>query len=193
MWVDVRKAVDGDTLRLKDGRLVRLIGIDSPEIDHKHHLMQPLADKAMAFLANITAEKKVRLEIGVQSHDRHHRLLAYVYDTNGRLINQLIVANGFAYVLYVKPNIEKHQLLLASQRKAMAAKKGIWEKVKYRKSTFIGNQNSRRFHLSECPMAAQIHKKNIITFNSNQEAFHAGYAPCKRCLPVPKNRKLRRN
>ena len=33
LWVWVDRAVDGDTIRLRNDRLVRYAGIDAPEID----------------------------------------------------------------------------------------------------------------------------------------------------------------
>ena len=32
----VKRVIDGDTLHLTDGRKVRLVGINTPELDHEH-------------------------------------------------------------------------------------------------------------------------------------------------------------
>ena len=48
-WVRVKWVVDGDTVVLQDGRHVRYIGIDTPEIDHKNQRAEPLGYEAMAF------------------------------------------------------------------------------------------------------------------------------------------------
>ena len=45
-WVAVRQVVDGDTLRLVDGRSVRLIGINAPEIGRKGRTSEPYAEAA---------------------------------------------------------------------------------------------------------------------------------------------------
>lgn len=44
--VVVRQVVDGDTLRLVDGRSVRLIGINAPEIGRKGRTSEPYAEAA---------------------------------------------------------------------------------------------------------------------------------------------------
>ena len=44
--VRVRQVVDGDTVRLVDGRSVRLIGINTPEIGRKGRSSEPYAEAA---------------------------------------------------------------------------------------------------------------------------------------------------
>ena len=40
--VEVARVVDGDTVRLRDGRSVRLIGINAPELAHNGRTTEPL-------------------------------------------------------------------------------------------------------------------------------------------------------
>lgn len=44
--MQVRQVVDGDTLRLVDGRSVRLIGINTPEVGRKGRSSEPYAEAA---------------------------------------------------------------------------------------------------------------------------------------------------
>jgi hypothetical protein len=46
-WVRARWVADGDTIVLQDGRHVRYIGIDTPEIDHKNHRSAPMGAAAL--------------------------------------------------------------------------------------------------------------------------------------------------
>ena len=46
---------------------------------------------------------------------------------------------------------------------------------------FIGNVNSKKFHLPTC--AGLPEEKNRVVFESYAAAEDAGYAPCSRCLP----------
>lgn len=189
--VTVRKAVDGDTLRLVDGRLVRLIGIDAPEIDHDRQLMQPMADQAWSFLKKETEGRKVRLKFGSEEKDRYGRMLAYIYDPDDKLINASILEKGYAYTLYVRPNTEMHEHLLSAQQRAMDHQRGLWQHLSLQKSIFIGNRSSKRFHSPKCLFVKRIHKQNRIQFASNRDAFYHGYAPCKKCLGIRLDQKLR--
>ncbi|WP_132530889.1 thermonuclease family protein [Pseudomonas aeruginosa] len=46
--VEVARVVDGDTVRLRDGRSVRLIGINAPELAHNGRTTEPFAVMQMA-------------------------------------------------------------------------------------------------------------------------------------------------
>lgn len=181
-WVMVQKAVDGDTLRLQDGRSVRLVGIDAPEIDHENGNHQYMALEALRFVSKLTNGKRIRLEKDQSEHDSYGRILAYAFDSTGQMLNQQIVANGFAHVLYLQPDVKAHETLLGAQRQAMTNKQGKWQKFNWEQGTFAGNARSKRFHQPECPSARKIASKSKIFFETEREAFWAGYAPCRRCL-----------
>lgn len=186
-WVIVQKAVDGDTLRLRDGRSVRLVGIDAPEIDHKTHHHEPMALESWRYLRELSEGKRVRLEMDQSAHDSYGRILAYVYDTSGRMLNQQIVANGFAHVLYQPPDIKAYEILLAAQRQALEGNEGKWRNMRGEGGPFIGNPRSKRFHLLQCPSVAKTNPKHLIHIQTQRQAFWDGYAPCRRCLsPIKK-------
>lgn len=48
---------------------------------------------------------------------------------------------------------------------------------------YIGNMNSKKFHLLNCTWAEKISDKNKIYFKSRDEAIKNGYEPCKVCNP----------
>ncbi len=181
-WVMVQKAVDGDTLRLQDGRSVRLLGIDAPEIDHENGKHQYMALEAWRFVSKLTNGKRIRLEKDQSDHDSYGRILAYAFDSNGQMLNQQIVANGFAHVLYLQPDVKAHETLLGAQRQAMKNQQGKWRNFNREQGTLVGNARSKRFHQPECPSASKIASKSKIRFETEREAFWAGYAPCRRCL-----------
>ncbi|MBE6824239.1 MAG: MBL fold metallo-hydrolase [Ruminococcaceae bacterium] len=51
------------------------------------------------------------------------------------------------------------------------------------KSSYIGNSNSKKFHLSSCDGASDMKEQNKVYFNSKEEAQSNGYTPCKNCNP----------
>jgi endonuclease YncB( thermonuclease family) len=59
--VRVASMPDGDTLRLSDGRRVRLIGINTPEVAHDGRPAEPLAEEAHALLQRLVREADGRL------------------------------------------------------------------------------------------------------------------------------------
>ncbi len=83
----VRWVVDGDTVVLADGRHVRYIGIDTPEIDHAKQQAEPLAYGARSVNRQLVEGQSVRLEYDRETTDRYGRTLAYVYRGDGVFVN----------------------------------------------------------------------------------------------------------
>ena len=71
--VRVSKVVDGDTLRLQDGRRVRLIGINTPELSHYGRPVEPFAVQAQRRLQALVAANDgyVGLQVGSQAKDHY--------------------------------------------------------------------------------------------------------------------------
>jgi micrococcal nuclease len=82
-WFYVRWVNDGDTIVLKDGRRVRYIGINSPEVSHDGRKTDPYADSAKNYNKRLVFAKQVRLEFDKEKKDHYGRLLAYVYLKGG--------------------------------------------------------------------------------------------------------------
>jgi micrococcal nuclease len=189
-WYQVRWVDDGDTIVLNDGRRVRYIGINAPEVEHEDQRAEPFGNEAKRFNTSLVFQKKVRVEVDKERFDQFARLLGYVFLQDGSFVNSMILSNGYAYFLYRQPNIKYKSILLKSQRKAMSLKKGIWNHWREKNATYIGSRRSKRFHLPTCTLGKRVKPKNRVLFLKKWDAFWEGYAPAKRCLPkfeIPKN------
>ena len=189
-WHQVKWVIDGDTVVLNDGRKVRYLGINAPELAHDGHLVEPFAEEAKRFNASLVDHKEIRLEFDKERTDQYGRTLAYIFVRNGVLVNAELLSNGYAYLLYHPQNQKYNSLLLKSQRAAMSAKKGIWKDWRENPNAYPGNKQSRRFHLSTCAFGKRIKPQNRIVFQRQWDAYGEGYAPAKRCLPefkIPKD------
>ena len=94
--VTVERAVDGDTLEVSpaiDGKTdVRLIGVDSPELDSS----QPLAEEAAEFTASALEGEQVRLTLGRDPVDPYGRLLGTVSpEGQQRTHGAILLERGF--------------------------------------------------------------------------------------------------
>ncbi len=181
-WHTVKWVNDGDTIVLTDGKRVRYIGINTPEIDHHNHQAQPFGYEARAFNKKMVLNRKIRLEFDQEGHDRYGRLLAYIFLPDGTFLNENLLQMGYAYLLFKKPNLKYNQRLLKAQQDAMKAGRGLWNNWNERKRRYVGNLNSRRFHLDSCFNAEKIKRQNRIHFSTRWEAFTAGYAPAGGCI-----------
>ncbi len=127
VWV-----VDGDTIHVRVGsRLekVRYIGINAPEIPHEARWWREGGAQARAANRQLLAGQEVRLELDVVHRDAYGRLLAYTRVRRARkwvLANAEMIRQGFAQSMTIPPNVKHRGLLLALQREAREAGRGLW-------------------------------------------------------------------
>ena len=116
--IRVERISDGDTVSVMvGGRLekVRLIGIDAPEMAQR-----PWGKRAKQHLEDILAGSSwsVTIERDVVERDKYGRLLGYIRTSEGRLINEMMVRDGYAVLYTFPPNVKYVDLFTAAQREA---------------------------------------------------------------------------
>ncbi len=120
----VTKHTDGDTLWLSGIGKVRLIGMDTPEV---FGTVECFGREASAFVERtVPLGAEVRYRLGVEERDRYGRALAYVWLRDGRFLNRLLVARGYAQPLTVPPNVEYEDTFVRAARRAREAALGLW-------------------------------------------------------------------
>ena len=124
-WVEVAHVYDGDTVKLKDGRKLRFIGINTPEIGYDGEPSEPLATEARQALIDLLADnKRLALRYGAERKDRYGRLLAHVFLPDQRNVQQLLLRQGLAASVAVGRNLANIDCYLAAERQA--GKQGVW-------------------------------------------------------------------
>ncbi|OPY77341.1 MAG: SPBc2 prophage-derived endonuclease YokF precursor [Syntrophorhabdus sp. PtaU1.Bin153] len=179
----VRKVIDGDTVQLESGEIVRYIGIDAPELYVKEGGSEFFAREATRYNKKLVFLKKVKLEFDTEKKDSHGRLLAYVFVKN-TFVNAELVKLGYAKVMTRPPNTKYKDILLAQQQKAMDEERGLWqEKKRDTESLYIGNKRTYTLHRPSCSYVQRIPEKGRITFRTRVDAIKVGYTPCRYCRP----------
>lgn len=123
--VPVVKVIDGDTIRVRIGgaeEKVRLIGIDTPEVD-SHDCY---ATEATEELKRLLGHDAVRLEKERSERDRYGRLLRDIYTPDGRFVNAELVRSGHARALRITPDVAHAKELASLEADARAARRGLW-------------------------------------------------------------------
>lgn len=130
--VTVAAGDDADTLKLTDGRFLRLTGIQAPKSrpDIPGFADWPLAREAAAALNALAPPGTLlALRSGGAREDRYGRALAQAYATrDGQEVwlQGAMVEQGFARAYSFADNHACSAELLARERSARAAKRGIW-------------------------------------------------------------------
>ena len=125
-FVVVTRVHDGDTVSVivdRKPEKIRLIGIDAPEIGQK-----PWGEEAKRHLEALlnSSLSKVRLEYDVEKRDKYGRMLAYLWTSDGKMINFLMVKSGHAMLFTLPPNVKHADEFRSAQREARDGRAGIW-------------------------------------------------------------------
>lgn len=75
----VKTVYDGDTVVLEDGRKIRFLGINTPEVQHRDKQADAGGDEAKRWLTDQLKNTKVRLEVGTEKTDKYGRTLAHLF------------------------------------------------------------------------------------------------------------------
>lgn len=141
----VNKVYDGDTVKISDGRKIRLLGINTPEIEHAQQLEQAGGDLAKQWLSDKLLNKRIRLEYDQEKRDKYKRVLAHVFTEQGRHINADLVRLGYASANIYPPNLKYVNEILQAENSAQANKLGIWHYPAYQsKDTGELNKTNKR-------------------------------------------------
>jgi len=122
----VKTVIDGDTFRLSDGRLVRMIGIDSPEKEGPYTTQEYFGNEATHTLRALIEGQSVYLEKDVSEVDKYDRLLRYVYTAEGLNLNIRLAELGCARAVSYPPDTRYLSLMRSAETEAKKNRLGMW-------------------------------------------------------------------
>jgi len=121
----VLRVIDGDTIELSDGRRIRYIGMDTPEVANKEKPEECFGKEATEANKNLVEGREVRLEKDVSETDKYNRLLRYVY-VDGIFVNERLIDKGFARVVYIEPDVKFYGRFKEAEGRAIEEEAGMW-------------------------------------------------------------------
>lgn len=186
--VGIKSIIDGDTVILTDNRHIRLIGINTPEINHDNlKLSDEGALEAKFKLTKLLAnQNEVQLKYGVERFDRHGRTLAHLYLKNGRNIQSELLQQGLAMPLRIAPNLVMADCYNTASLSAKDRNLGLWALDRYKTQNVMNLKGSENgFHIIsgkveritesrssiwlnlQNNVALRVHKDDLNYFNKN--------------------------
>lgn len=127
----ISKVYDGDTIVLKNGKRVRLLGINAPEVESRYRTSEPGGTAAKNWLQEKLQNKRVHLQFDQEKYDRYKRLLAHLFLPGDMHLNEALLENGLAALNIVPPNLQHSGKLISAQQRAEKQKLGIWSMPRY--------------------------------------------------------------
>lgn len=133
----VTRILDGDTLEINepdkkfDSTRIRLLGIDTPETKDERISTMYFGPEATQFAENSALNKNITVLLDNIGHtrDKYDRLLAYIKLDDDRILNEVLIIEGFAYadLRFEHSFYERYSQLETTARRN---KKGLWKEVK---------------------------------------------------------------
>ena len=144
-YYKVSRVVDGDTLEIiytgtnnsnaganassnTEYKKVRLIGINTPETVDPRRTVQCYGKEASKYMKDIAEGEYVQLEYDATQAktDKYGRLLAYAYLQNGEMLNEKMIADGYAYQYTYDTPYKYSKRLKNAESLAKYAGRGLW-------------------------------------------------------------------
>jgi len=118
----VKRVVDGDTIELANGQIVRYVGVNAPNNG------EPFEEEATEVNQKLTQGKTVTFEYDAYTSDRFGRVLAYPFVGGKNVVVELARQGMVKVTIYEDRRKLKYQdELLKAQEEAKQKKRGIWK------------------------------------------------------------------
>ncbi|MGK9476732.1 thermonuclease family protein [Melioribacter sp. OK-6-Me] len=129
----VARIIDGDTFVLSDSQRVRMLGIDTPELEKNGKPAEPFSDSAKVLTKQLIDGKIIKLTFDGKAFDFFGRLLAYVWLTNKAGLDSIFVQaellkKGYARIRYYPKGKRYYDIFYNLRRTAMKNNLGIWSR-----------------------------------------------------------------
>ncbi len=119
----VIKVIDGDTIVIEGGEIIRYIGIDSPETGQSND--DCFAQEAFNANKELVEGKEVKLKKDVSERDKYGRLLRYVW-VNDIFVNEYLVKEGYALSAKFLPDVRYAEQFDNVEKQAQEENLGLW-------------------------------------------------------------------
>jgi micrococcal nuclease len=138
--IKVIEVLEGDTLRLETGELLRLIGVDTPENQKSakrygdakitgipEEVLDAMAKEALQFTRSFVQDLYVSIEFDTQAKDQYGMLLGYVFVPERDIqLNAEIMKKGYTWQVDTGANKRYNTLFNTLLGETKQHSQGIW-------------------------------------------------------------------
>ena len=122
----VERVVDGDTIRLIDGTVIRYLSMDTPETVKPNSPVECMGPEASARNKQLVDGKTIEILADKDDEDIYGRKLRYVF-ADKVFVNAQLVWEGLARASIFDPDERFAQTIVQFERAAREAQRGGWK------------------------------------------------------------------
>lgn len=155
---------DGDTIYTKNGTKLRLLNIDTPEINPNNEKpAEPFSKEAKKKLkALLGNSEKIYWHTDNRKEDRYGRILAHVFNHKGELLSAKLLESGHAKMLVIPPNDGYWRCLKNIENKASKSARGLWSLKENRQTPINRVKKNNGFQWVEGKITEKLQTKNNL-------------------------------
>jgi len=127
-YVLVETVLNGDTLLLENGSLVKLMGVNTPESNDPEEQVRNDGMAAADFTQSMVEGKKIRIEYHHRHNNTDGKALASVYLIDGTYLNAEIIRQGFGHADSACASGDA-KAFQEYERQAREHKRGLWAEM----------------------------------------------------------------
>jgi micrococcal nuclease len=120
--------MNGDTLLLENGTVVKLVGVTTPEANDPEEKVRQFGFAAADFTQSMVEGKEIRIKYYSQPDNTDGRALASVYLLDGTCLNSELIKQGYgrADAECTAADVKE---FLEYERQARESKRGLWAEM----------------------------------------------------------------
>jgi micrococcal nuclease len=128
----IKHIIDGDTIITDNDEHIRLIGIDTPEMNFRTSKADNGALLAKNHLMNLlNSTRRVGMVYGEEKYDHYGRTLAHLFLEDGTNIQASMLSHGLATSLIYPPNLRYVHCYYEASQQSIQSKQGLWALTEY--------------------------------------------------------------
>lgn len=191
----VTRVVDGDTIELKSGQIVRLINVNTPESTNK---IEKYGKESSQFTNKSLLGKTVWLTKDISETDRYGRLLRFIWmkkpdnfsekEFRANCFNAMLVLKGYAMSYSYNPDITYSNYFKKFDREAYAKKIGLWQFGEFgtTKGDYSAENRSNLDTKNDSDSTKEPSSTTIVFYTPNGKSYHK----FKNCPTLSRSKKI---
>ena len=122
----VEQVLDGDTVVIRGGDRVRLLGVNAPEMEKESVHAQAYALEATLLVKQLVENNTARLIPGEVKKDKYGRRLGYLETVEGIDVQQTLIERGYGFAVAFPPDIKRLARYQQAEDLARRSAIGVW-------------------------------------------------------------------
>ncbi len=177
----VKSVLSGDTIELESGSVISYSSIKAPDMESKDKHIREYAQKAKDYNSELVLGKTIHVEWGAKIRNEKGVYAPFVFLEDDTLVNQKILAAGFAKLNIQPPNLEYAEELRSASKNSRQDGMGLWQ---YESEVdhdigVVGDVMTKKYYWPDDPLMADVPNPHKESFPSAIIARSKGYKPSK--------------